>query len=281
VDVAHRFEDGGGRELGYVSMSRGRRCNTVHVVADSLDQAAEDLTRDWAVEHRTRWAIDSGTPATEPLAVEHHPDAPRGQRAALRLARLEAERQAVAAAIPPDPSAELADVNRQLADLRQDRTDLFTGHGRYVVTPEGDAARKLIHARHQHHDAQHYAEISDTWRDRRHWRKEAAHWADQESAAETAYVDTVGPEARRLDHATSHLEEHRDELDTARHERSAWFAEHPEAARRLRSLDRELHPLPELPEIHDLGRGPVAGHGREVGIEPPGHDHGIELDFGP
>jgi hypothetical protein len=29
VDVAHRFEDGGGRELGYVSMSRGRERNTV------------------------------------------------------------------------------------------------------------------------------------------------------------------------------------------------------------------------------------------------------------
>src|SRR5581483_7768100 len=64
VDVAHRYEDGGGRELAYVSMSRGREANTVHVIADSVDQAAEDLCRDWAVDHRARWAIDSGTPAT-------------------------------------------------------------------------------------------------------------------------------------------------------------------------------------------------------------------------
>jgi len=85
-------------------MSRGRACNTVHVVADRLDQAAEDLTRDWSVDHRARWAIDSGTPATEPLAVEHHDQAPAGMRAALHHARLQAERDAVAAAIPEDPN---------------------------------------------------------------------------------------------------------------------------------------------------------------------------------
>src|SRR5205823_9081676 len=129
VDVAHRFEDGGGRQLGYVSMSRGRQCNTVHVVADSVDQAAEDLTRDWSVDHRARWAIDSGTPATEPLAVEHHDGAPAGMRAALHHARLEAELRAVAAAIPKDPRPELAKVEQQLAELRRDRTHLLTGQG--------------------------------------------------------------------------------------------------------------------------------------------------------
>jgi ATP-dependent exoDNAse (exonuclease V) alpha subunit len=43
VDIAHRLEDGGGRSLAYVSMSRAREANTVHVVADDLDQAVEDL----------------------------------------------------------------------------------------------------------------------------------------------------------------------------------------------------------------------------------------------
>ena len=45
VDVAHRFHDGGGRELAYVAMSRARHHTTVHVVADDLDQAVEDLTQ--------------------------------------------------------------------------------------------------------------------------------------------------------------------------------------------------------------------------------------------
>jgi hypothetical protein len=281
VDVAHRYEDGGGRELGYVSMSRGHERNTVHVVADNIDQAVEDLSRDWAVEHRARWAIDSGTPATDPLAVEYDDRAPAGMRAALHHARLEAERQAAAAATPSDRSAELVSVNRQLAELRQARTDLLTGHGRYVGTPEGAAARHLIHARHQHQDAQRHAETSDSWRDRRQWRQEAVHWSGEEAAAEATYVETVGPEVNRLDQAIRNLEGHRDELDTARQERNAWLAQHPEAARRLRSLDRELNPLPQLAEIEALGRAHAAGIRRDAGFRPLGPDHGAEIDFGP
>jgi conjugative relaxase-like TrwC/TraI family protein len=281
VDVSHRFEDGGGRELAYVSMSRARQTSTVHVVADSLDQAVEDLTRDWAAEHRARWAIDSGTPTTDPLAVEHHDRAPTGMRAALRHARLEAERGAVAAAIPPDPSAEITKVDRQLAELRRDRTHVLTGQGRYAATPVGEVARRYIEAREKHCDAQRHAETADSWRDRRHWRKEATRWADAESAAETTYVATVGPEVNQLDQAISHLEDKRGELLAAGQERTAWLADHPEAVRRLRSLDRELHPLPELPEIQALGQHHAANIRRDAGIRPPGHDHGIELDFGP
>ncbi len=281
VDVAHRYEDGGGRELAYVSMSRGRQANTVHVVADNLDQAVEDLTRDWSVDHRARWAIDSGTPATEPLAVEHDDDAPAGMRTALRHARLAAERRAVAAAIPADPTPQIAEVDRQLAKFRRNRTDLLTGRGRYLGTPEGDAARLLILARQEYSDAQHNLTVSDSWRDRRHWRKEATRWADEESAAEMAYTATVGPEVNRLDQAISRLEERRDDLQITRQQRAAWFDEHPEAARRLRSLDRELNPLPELPEIQTLGQHHAANLRRDVGIQPPGYDYGIELDIGP
>ena len=63
VDTAHRYEDGGGRELAYAAMSRARWSSHVYVVADNLDQAIEDLTRDWSAERRPRWAIDTGTPA--------------------------------------------------------------------------------------------------------------------------------------------------------------------------------------------------------------------------
>ena len=280
VDVAHRYEDGGGRALAYVSMSRGREANTVHVVADNIDQAAEDLTRDWAIDHRARWAIDSGTPATEPLAVEHHDQAPAGMRAALRHARLQAERDAVAAAIPVDPAPDLARVDQELAALRRQHTDLLAGQGGYADTPEGAAARRLLDARRQHRKAEHYAETSTAWRDRRHWRKEATHWADQESAAEAAYTRTVAPEAGRLDEAIDHLDARRDELDHTRRERNTWLADHPEATRRLHALDQELNPLPELPDIiRDLGRTHAAGLHHDPGIQPP--SHGIELDFGP
>src|SRR5438270_7380434 len=106
VDVAHRLEDNGGRSLAYVSMSRGRECNTVHVVADDLEQAAEDLCREWAVDRRARWAIDTGTPAREPLDAEHDSAAPAGLRAALRSARQATERQVLRHAAPPDPGPE-------------------------------------------------------------------------------------------------------------------------------------------------------------------------------
>ena len=58
-------------------MSRARQHTTIHVVADDLDQAVEDLQRDWAHEHRPRWAIDTGTPDTHPLQVERCPDVAR------------------------------------------------------------------------------------------------------------------------------------------------------------------------------------------------------------
>jgi ATP-dependent exoDNAse (exonuclease V) alpha subunit len=43
-DTAHLYADGGGRELGYVAMSRARHTAQVHAVADNIDQAVEDLT---------------------------------------------------------------------------------------------------------------------------------------------------------------------------------------------------------------------------------------------
>lgn len=202
-------------------------------------------------------------------------------RAALRHARLEAERRAVAAAIAPDPGPELAKVDRQLAELRRDRTDLLTGRGRYAGTPEGDAARQLS-ARRQFEQAKGQAETSDSWRDRRHWRREAVYWVDQKSAAERTYAEIVHPEVNHLDQAIGHVEGRREELQTAGRERTAWLANHPEAARRLRSLDRELNPLPELPEvIRDLGRTQMTNLHRDAGIRMPGRDLGVEIDLGP
>jgi conjugative relaxase-like TrwC/TraI family protein len=280
VDAAHRYEDGGGRQLAYVSMSRGRQANTVHVVADDVDQAVEDLTRDWAVDHRARWAIDSGTPASEPLPVEHHDRAPAGMRAALRHARLQAERQAIAGAIPADPSPALAGVDRELAELRRNQTNLLSGQGCYVGTLEGNAARDLIHARQNHSEAEQRAKSSETWWDRRQWRRQAAHWADQETMAEATYVEIVAPEARRLEEAIGPLEAERDELRSARRQRSTWLADHPEAVRRLRAIERELNPFPDLPTAsQNLERTQAVGVRRNAGIEPP--SRGIELDFGP
>ncbi len=147
VDTAHRFEDGGGRELAYVGMSRARERSVAYVVADDVDQAREDLVRDWSAQRRQRWAIDSGTPATHPLAVERDEAAPAELRTSLKRARLGAERHAVAAAIPADASSELLGVEIDLAAAEQAGKDLRAGRGRYERTDIGRAAAELMTAR--------------------------------------------------------------------------------------------------------------------------------------
>jgi len=120
VDVAHLFADGGGRELGYVAMSRARHASHVHVVADSADQAVEDLVRDWSVERRQTWAIDTGRPdpdAKGPLAVEADPAASAALRATLGRGRLRAERDALIATLRVEPPAQPQAALQHLKDL--------------------------------------------------------------------------------------------------------------------------------------------------------------------
>jgi ATP-dependent exoDNAse (exonuclease V) alpha subunit len=82
VERTHALEDGGGRELAYVKMSRATDRSTVYVVADSVEQAAEDLGREWRVERRVTWAID------HPAAAGRHDGTPsRDVDAALRRGR--------------------------------------------------------------------------------------------------------------------------------------------------------------------------------------------------
>jgi conjugative relaxase-like TrwC/TraI family protein len=63
VDTTHVLADGGGRELTYVALSRARTTTQIHAVADNLDQARHDLTRDWTTERRDRWIHDTDSPA--------------------------------------------------------------------------------------------------------------------------------------------------------------------------------------------------------------------------
>jgi hypothetical protein len=88
VDVTYALEDGGGRELAYVTMSRARRESHIHVVAPSIAQAAERLAWTWGQERRQGWALD--------------------RQAGKSLAELYRERAQLARSIPPDRSAELA-----------------------------------------------------------------------------------------------------------------------------------------------------------------------------
>ncbi|HLI54673.1 MAG TPA: AAA family ATPase, partial [Acidimicrobiales bacterium] len=55
VDTAHVLADGGGRELGYVAMSRARGESHVHAIAASQEQAAGRLAWEWQHSRRQTW----------------------------------------------------------------------------------------------------------------------------------------------------------------------------------------------------------------------------------
>jgi hypothetical protein len=102
ADTCHHLAEGGGRELAYVAASRARRHTTILVVADDLDQAVEGLTRNWSMDRRPRWAIDTGTPTTRAeLAINEQTR--KQVQASVDLAR-ERQRRALAARPPVRPS---------------------------------------------------------------------------------------------------------------------------------------------------------------------------------
>jgi hypothetical protein len=121
VDATYALEDGGGRELAYVAMSRARGESHVHVVASDIRQAARSLAWAWGQERRQQWA----------------------QSPEERSARLYSERQELLASIPPDCSADLDQARRQLRDVEQDTDDLLAGAGRWAGTAPGEAGRSL------------------------------------------------------------------------------------------------------------------------------------------
>ncbi|MHB1534511.1 MAG: AAA family ATPase, partial [Acidimicrobiales bacterium] len=156
VDTTHLVADGGGRELGYVAMSRARHSSRVHAVADNPGQAVEDLVRDWSTERRQTWAIDTGRPdpdAKGPLAVEADPAAPGALRATLGRGRLKAERDALVATLraePPDqPQAalqHLKDLDGRISRLNrrlepQPPAQRAVGYTQGVEVPEPAAER--------------------------------------------------------------------------------------------------------------------------------------------
>jgi len=111
VDRAHVFADGGGSELAYVAMSRAPETSHVYIVADDIDQAGEDLTREWSIQRRERWIIDIDTVADD--TARRRPDLARRADRALRHARLRAERDAVLA-VAPDAVKRLQALDIQL-----------------------------------------------------------------------------------------------------------------------------------------------------------------------
>ncbi|MGH9086676.1 MAG: AAA family ATPase, partial [Acidimicrobiales bacterium] len=143
VDRAHLFADGGGRELAYVAMSRARLASTAYVVADDLDQAAEDLGRDWNTRRTPVWAIDTGLPDPHQLSREDAARLTTAQRdrvVAVAHARNLTTTRAADGAPRPQPPAELADARAALSQTQRALAHLPAGTGVYRGTVIGEAA---------------------------------------------------------------------------------------------------------------------------------------------
>jgi conjugative relaxase-like TrwC/TraI family protein len=261
-DRAHVYADGGGRELGYVAMSRARDRTTLHTVADDLPQAIEDLHTDWGHENRQRWITD--TPAT--IGAQHRQ--PISDTAA-HHERLRQERTELEALAPPDPTGKLYDTRHRVRALRQDLDDLRYGAGRWRGTQVGHAAREKVEAARQHHQAAEFARYPDmSIRMRHRWRKTAREWNTAEIDATRRYDELAAPIQHQLETTLSKAERYLGYLEGRASDRAQWLAQHPELEHRLAAIERELHPTPTIQERLQA-----------LEVEPPSHSRGLGLEL--
>ena len=285
VERAHALEDGGGRELAYVKMSRAKEASTVYAVADSLDQAVEDLRWSWAQSRRIAWAIDSGTPVP-------HPDAPPSPEttpevaASVRHARLVAEREALAVAIPADPGLAYSDAEARVRGLRQELAELDRpeGRGAWRDTPVGDAAMAWSQAVGNQRRCLALAKHAGLW-ERHQLRRQAALAAEREPPLREAYQRLVGPERARIGTELPEAEQRLAELEGQDLAHLRFEIAHPEVPQRLQHLDRQIaiatydmalerQALDGIPEVSQLPQ-PDRGVEPEVGAPDLGIDIGL------
>jgi hypothetical protein len=239
VGRAHVLEDGGGRELAYVKMSRARERSTVYVVADSPEQAAEDLSRVWSQSRRIGWAIDHGTPAPG-LGNEAVPSAP-AVSASLRHARLVAERAAVAAVAPSDPSNAFYQTRNTVEHLERKLRDLDRAEGwvAWRGTPVGDAAIAWSGAVQERRACLAQAAHVGL-RERHRLRQRAAKAADQVGPLRERFEALAGPERARLKVELAEAKRDLADLQGRRNAYMRFQHEHPEALHRLDRLDEQI-----------------------------------------
>ncbi|MDQ3980914.1 MAG: AAA family ATPase, partial [Actinomycetota bacterium] len=199
VARAHSLEDGGGRELAYVKLSRAKECSTVYVVADSLEQAMDDLRWSWAQSRRIGWAIDRGAFGREEPAVEAAKAADGTVPARLRHARLVLERDALAAVIPTDPGFAYRSTEARVRRLEHELEALEKGDGWGVLrgTAVGEAAIAWKQGLNEWRGCLARAEHVGL-RERQQLRRQAARAAEREGPLRDAFEHLAAPERARI-----------------------------------------------------------------------------------
>jgi len=244
VARAHALEDGGGRELAYVKMSRAKECSTVYVVADSVEQAVEDLGRSWLQSRRIGWAIDRGIPALGAEVGQPRHRQSCDVDASVHHARLVAERDAVAAVVPVDPGPAYHRLRNRVQRLEWELEGIERGDGwgAWRDTPVGDAVLR---------------------------RADVA--AEREGPLRDAFERLAAPERARLKAELPVAKTLLAELDGQYYGHMHFEIAHPEALRRLNRLDHQMAVAEwEL----DVGRQDLDGIGPKP-IPEPRHERGI------
>lgn len=268
VERSHALEDGGGRELAYVKMSRARERSMVYTVADSLEQAVEDLRRDWTMERRPTWVIDARPfPVDARLAGERE------------KSRIEAERRAASTVRPPDPSAQIRELEQQRRKITERRRDLYARPDLYADHPirRALAERRRIEAtvRRLEHNL---SEGRGSRLQRRAWTKEADRWRQRHTEVLHELDGLRDAEEATLDVLDGEIVAKLRPLLAQRLTFEAWIENQVGARQPLRTMDRPRdtnRPLRASAPTPDRVRGAHRDdptRGRDIG---PGLDLGI------
>jgi hypothetical protein len=233
-NFAHVYEDGGGRELAYVAMSRARDETQVYLCADDRDQAREDLCRSWASERRWKWAVDTGTP--EVTGRESQPRA----MASLEREALRQEQAGLYAALPRYLADEIRAARDQCRGAEGQLSRLQSHNGvdwSGAIREAGDELYEAHRVRHDHQFRGH-SFVSRV-------QARLAKSADLERIAEAQQkVDKLRqPEVTQLLQACEGAEKKLADLLREATDGERWRAEHPEVIHRMGEIGSQIYNL--------------------------------------
>jgi hypothetical protein len=226
VDVAHVLDDGGGRELAYVAMSRARTASHVYVTAANPRQAAERLTWNWDQQRRQAWITDRAQAAARAQQV---------------VAELAGERDRLLASIPPYVTDQLDRVRDQITYVESDRADLHAAAGQWADGPVGHAYQALQYAErtHEHEVVRTQDRYLGLWARHRVSQAEQAS-AVADTQADRAWQETVRPHDDELGRHVVDLGRECGELEVARQARGDFLTANPGILDRIREIDHTI-----------------------------------------
>jgi conjugative relaxase-like TrwC/TraI family protein len=218
-----RFHDGGGAELNYVALSRATHHTTIHIAADDLDQALNDLKHDLADNRADQWITTRATPGLDPLhtntETRRSPARTTGRdRSAERSQAGWPAQQQPEPRDAQDDVRQLADAHRRLAQLDRRRVHLTAGTGPYEHTDIERAAQQLHQLDSDLAAAQRNPSKDRPWR-RYARRRDLEAIIEARAQAAERWRQVSGPEAARLDQAIAATEHQVNSLEEVVHMR--------------------------------------------------------------